>query len=53
MAAGGGYNAPNLADTSTGFGNETSSNHDAERSGGGAGLGGISNQPLFGVDYKR
>ena len=50
MAAGGGYNAPNLADTSTSFGSESpSSNHDAERGGG----GGISSQPLFGVDYKR
>lgn len=54
MAAGGGYNAPNLADTSTGFGNETSSNHDSERGGpSGHGGGGISSQPLFGVDYKR
>ena len=49
MAAGGGYNAPNLTDTSTGFGSET--NHDSERDRGGG--GGISSQPLFGVDYKR
>lgn len=54
MAAGGGYNAPNLTDTSTGFGSESTSNHDTERSGaGGGGGGGISSQPLFGVDYKR
>lgn len=50
MAAGGGYNAPNLADTSTSFGSDSPSNHDADRGGGG---GGISSQPLFGVDYKR
>ena len=50
MAAGGGYNAPNLADTSTSFGSEAA---EAERSGSVGGGGGISSQPLFGVDYKR
>ena len=52
MAAGGGYNAPNLADTSTSFGSDSISSQDqssAERNGG----GGLSSQPLFGVDFKR
>ena len=50
MAAGGGYNAPGLEDTRTGFGSESAN-------GGGEGyernLPGVSNQPLFGSDFKR
>ncbi len=54
MAAGGGYNAPNLADTATSFGSDSFSSQDpavSERNGGGG--GGLSSQPLFGVDFKR
>lgn len=54
MAAGGGYNAPNLADTGTSFGSDSASNHESlmEKNGVGGG-GGLSSQPLFGVDFKR
>lgn len=50
MAAGGGYNAPNLTDTSTSFGSDA---QEVDRSSSGGGGGGISSQPLFGIDYKR
>ena len=56
MAAGGGYNAPNLADTSNNFGSGLTYNHEAstERNGNGGGGGvGLSSHPLFGVDFKR
>ena len=53
MAAGGGYNAPNLTDTSTSFGSDSFSNQDSVSSDRNGGGGGLSSQPLFGVDYKR
>ena len=49
MAAGGGYNAPGLEDTRTGFGSESANGgENFDRN-----LPGVSNQPLFGTDYKR
>ena len=49
MAAGGGYNAPGLEDTRTGFGSESANGGESyERN-----LPGISNQPLFGNDFKK